>query len=60
MRFRTLVLAFALACGTTAMVEANQAKRPVIHRTGKKGTVRRARTSKAHKAKPGKTIRAHR
>jgi len=63
MRFRTLALTLALAFGTTAMAEASQAKRAVIHRTAKKGTVRKARTSKlakARKAKRGKTIKAFR
>jgi hypothetical protein len=62
MRIRTLALALALACGTTAMA-ANQAKRPVVHRTAKKGTVRKAKTSKvakARKAKRGKTVKAFR
>jgi hypothetical protein len=57
MRFRTLALALALTFGTTVMAEANQAKSPVVHRTAKKGTVRRARTSKARKAKRGKTVK---
>jgi hypothetical protein len=57
MRFRTLALALALTFGTTVMAEANQAKRPVVHRTAKKGTVRRARTSKARKANRGKTVK---
>ena len=42
------------------MAAANQAKRPVIHRTARKGMVRKGRTSKARKFKRGKTVRAHR
>jgi hypothetical protein len=60
MKFRTLALALALVCGTTVMAEASQARRAVIHKTTRKSTVRRARISNAHKAKRGKTIRAHR
>jgi len=63
MRIRTLALALALACGTTVMAEANQAKKPVIHRTAKKGTPRKSRNSrvvKARKAKRGKTLRSSR
>ncbi|HEV3200868.1 MAG TPA: hypothetical protein VGZ73_23355 [Bryobacteraceae bacterium] len=60
MRIRTLALALALVFGTTVIAEANQAKRPVIHRTARKGTVRKSRTSKARKARRGKTIKAFR
>jgi hypothetical protein len=60
MRISTLALALALAFGTTAMVEASQARRPVVHRTARKGMVRKGRTSKARKFKRGKTVGAHR
>jgi hypothetical protein len=57
MRIRTLALALALALGATAMSAANPAKRAVIHKTARKGTVRKAKTSKARKAPRGKTVK---
>ena len=52
-----MALALALACGTTAMVEAKQAKKPVIHRTAKKSAIRRGKSPKFHKVKRGKTMK---
>ncbi|HLK70132.1 MAG TPA: hypothetical protein VKU19_42175 [Bryobacteraceae bacterium] len=58
MRFRTLALALALAFGMSAMAQASP-KRAVIHKTARKGKVRKgtSKMAKAHKAKRGKTIK---
>ena len=56
MRFRTLALALALACGMTAMAEARQTKqKAVVHHTAKKATVRRGKTMKANQARRART-----
>jgi hypothetical protein len=60
MRFRTLALALALAFGMTAMADASTARKAVVHKTAKKGTVRRSRSVKARKTGHGKVVKSHR
>jgi hypothetical protein len=58
MRFRTLAVALALACGLTAMAEASPAKqKAVVHRTARQGTVRKSGKIKAHRVKSQKTVK---
>ena len=59
MRFRTLILALALATGLTSLASASTAKRPVIHKTARKGRVRKGavKSARVRKAKRGKIIK---
>ena len=59
MRFRTLALALALACGMTVAADASTAKRAVVHKTARKGTVRKGKSkmAKVRKAKRGRTVK---
>jgi hypothetical protein len=59
MRFRTLILALALAAGFTSLASASTARKAVIHKTARKGKVRKGtvKSARVRKAKHGKTIK---